>query len=151
MTLVTKTTVTNLRYAIEPKPEGGFVARSADPSMPSVEGGTRDEVQQKIEAIFSNLIQQKLPQFKLGMNLTINNKTTFTSSADGAEASQALAELKQKFESGALAPGMRADQLFDELHKVDPSIPAMGIIMRVIRYAISAALPLLAWYYLTHR
>ena len=41
---------TKFAYRIEPKPEGGFVARSSDPSMPTFEGATAEEVKQQIQA-----------------------------------------------------------------------------------------------------
>lgn len=151
MTDISKTTVANLNYKIEPKPEGGFIARSNDPSVQPVEGATHEEVQQKIDAMFRDFVEQRIPHFKMGMTVTINNKTTFTSATESAEADQALAELKQKIESGALRQGANADEIFDELHKIDPSVPPMGKIMKVIRFAFSAIVLLMAWYYFTHR
>jgi hypothetical protein len=41
---------TSITYRIERKPEGGFIARSADPSMPAIEAPTREELSQKIQA-----------------------------------------------------------------------------------------------------
>jgi hypothetical protein len=37
-------------YRIEPKPEGGFIARATDPTVPPLEAPTREELQQKIQA-----------------------------------------------------------------------------------------------------
>jgi hypothetical protein len=37
-------------YRIEPKPEGGFIARASDPDVPPLEAATREELQQKIQA-----------------------------------------------------------------------------------------------------
>jgi hypothetical protein len=37
-------------YRIEPKPEGGFIARATDPNVPPLEAATRDELQQKIQS-----------------------------------------------------------------------------------------------------
>jgi hypothetical protein len=37
-------------YRIEPKPEGGFIARASDPNVPPLEAATREELQQKIQA-----------------------------------------------------------------------------------------------------
>ena len=44
-------------YKIEAKPEGGFIARASDPSVPPIEGATREEVQRKIrEAMYNAAI-----------------------------------------------------------------------------------------------
>jgi len=43
-----KAITTKFRYRIEPKPEGGFIAR-AEESAESIEGATREEVQQKLD------------------------------------------------------------------------------------------------------
>ena len=36
-------------YRIEAKPEGGFMARASDPTAPTLEAATREELQQKIQ------------------------------------------------------------------------------------------------------
>ncbi len=74
-------------YRIEPKPEGGFVAKPAEPGLPTIEGETREEVQQKIEAAITEMIGKQLPSiFKLGnltlrLNSNINFSTRSSSSA----------------------------------------------------------------------
>jgi hypothetical protein len=43
-------------YKIEPNPAGGFIARATDPTVPPIEGATREEVQRKIrETVFAGL------------------------------------------------------------------------------------------------
>jgi hypothetical protein len=69
----------------------------------------------------------------------------------GTDAGQVLAELQHKIQSGALPPGTDANQIFDELHKIDPAIPPVGRIMRIIRYAFSVIVLLMMWYYFIHR
>jgi len=64
-------------YHIEPKPEGGFIARPGDPSMPAIEAPTREELQQKIRAsISANLASEfpglKLPLEKCGLNVSFH-------------------------------------------------------------------------------
>jgi hypothetical protein len=64
-------------YHIEPKPEGGFIARPGDPSMPAIEAATREELQQKIRATISaNLASEfpglKLPLEKCGLNVSFH-------------------------------------------------------------------------------
>ena len=52
-------------YKIEPKPEGGFIARATDPTVPPIEGATREEVQRKIrETVFAGL-SQTFPGLKI--------------------------------------------------------------------------------------
>src|SRR5205807_9887900 len=38
-----KRLITHFTYRIEPKPEGGFIAHAADPSVPPLEASTREE------------------------------------------------------------------------------------------------------------
>jgi len=57
-----KHVITRIPYKIEPKPEGGFVARAADPTVPALEAPTREELHQKIFAA----IRAEFPQLNLG-------------------------------------------------------------------------------------
>lgn len=51
-----KRLVSHFTYHIEPKPEGGFIARPSDPSVAPLEAPTREELQKKIqENIFTGL------------------------------------------------------------------------------------------------
>ena len=52
-------------YRIEPKPEGGFVARATDPNVPPIEGATRDELQQKIQSTVLAGLGVDFPGLKL--------------------------------------------------------------------------------------
>ncbi len=53
-----------LKYRIEPSPDGGFIARPDDPSAQSIEGRTREDVQQKIrEQAFFHLAAE-FPRLK---------------------------------------------------------------------------------------
>ena len=52
-------------YSIEPKPEGGFIARAADPDVPPLEAPTREELQQKIQAKLLAELGAKFPGLKL--------------------------------------------------------------------------------------
>src|SRR5215469_11719378 len=59
-------------YKIEPKPEGGFIARATDPTVPPIEGATREEVQSKIrETVFVGL-SQIFP----GLKIPVQSKNT---------------------------------------------------------------------------
>ena len=67
-------------YRIEPNPAGGFIARPSDPSLDPIEGATREEVQQKIQAKIAEMIQSQLPmELKLGpLKVKIDRKITVT-------------------------------------------------------------------------
>ena len=51
-------------YRIEPKPEGGFIARATDPSVPPLEAPTREELQQKIQAKILSELGEKFRGLK---------------------------------------------------------------------------------------
>jgi hypothetical protein len=59
-----KRLVTHFSYKIEPRPDGGFIARPSDPSIPSVEAPTREELQQKIRENIVNSLYADFPQLK---------------------------------------------------------------------------------------
>lgn len=63
--MLTGTIIRKFAYRIEERPEGGFIARPIDPSMDTLEGATREEVQQKIETRLSELLGVPLDTFKL--------------------------------------------------------------------------------------
>lgn len=52
-------------YRIEPKPEGGFIARATDPNVPPIEAATRDELQQKIQSTVLAGLGMDFPGLKL--------------------------------------------------------------------------------------
>lgn len=52
-------------YRIEPKPEGGFIARATDPNVPPLEAATRDELQQKIQSTVLAGLGMDFPGLKL--------------------------------------------------------------------------------------
>jgi hypothetical protein len=56
---------TSFVYHIEQKPGGGFIARSDDPQMETLEGATEQEVEQKIGAKITAIIGEQMP-FGLG-------------------------------------------------------------------------------------
>src|SRR4051794_39162471 len=43
-----KRTISRVIYCIEPKPEGGFIARCDDPTVPPLEAASRFELEQQI-------------------------------------------------------------------------------------------------------
>jgi hypothetical protein len=60
-----KKLIQQFTYRIEPKPEGGFIARCTDPTVPPLEAPTREELQQQIQARLQSVLQQKFPGMKL--------------------------------------------------------------------------------------
>ena len=56
-----KRIISTFTYRIEAKPEGGFVARASDPSLPPLEAPTRQELQQKIQANISAAMSKEFP------------------------------------------------------------------------------------------
>lgn len=60
-----KTTTTTIRYRIEPKPGGGFVARAEEAPGETLEGTTREELQQKIDDKFAALVGGMLHNDKM--------------------------------------------------------------------------------------
>ena len=80
MELDLKSLTSNFAYCIEPKPEGGFIARPKDATMEPIEGATREEVQQKIQEKLGEMIAQQLPTtFKFGgINVKVNGKVNVT-------------------------------------------------------------------------
>jgi hypothetical protein len=63
-----KRLVSKYVYRIEPKPEGGFIARASDPSVPSIEAATREELQQKIQSTILAGLGTDFPGLKLPMH-----------------------------------------------------------------------------------
>ncbi len=57
-----------LLYSIEPKPEGGFIACSKDPNAPPIEGATREEIDQKIQASIGADLAAQFPGLKLPLD-----------------------------------------------------------------------------------
>jgi hypothetical protein len=60
-----KRLVQTFTYRIEPKPEGGFIAHSADPNAPPLEAPTRIELQQKIQTAIAAAMSQQFPGIKM--------------------------------------------------------------------------------------
>ncbi len=57
--------ITQFTYRIEPKPEGGFIAHASDPNRPPLEAPTREELQQKVQAIIMAGLAEQFPGLKL--------------------------------------------------------------------------------------
>ena len=69
-----KRTLGKFIYRIEPKPEGGFIARAVDPAQPTLEASTREELQQKILDTIRAGLAQEFPALHLPLeNLDSKN------------------------------------------------------------------------------
>jgi len=62
--------ITHFTYRIEPKPEGGFIARATDPNVPPIEAHTREEVQRKIQSTIAAGLAAQFP----GLQLPLDNR-----------------------------------------------------------------------------
>lgn len=60
-----KRLISQFVYKIEPKPEGGFIARASDPANPPLEAATRQELQKKIQQKIAENLSSELPALKL--------------------------------------------------------------------------------------
>lgn len=58
--------ITRIPFKMEPKPDGGYIARATDPTVPPIEAPTREELHQKILAAIST----EFPAFKIPANGT---------------------------------------------------------------------------------
>jgi len=52
-------------YRIEPKPEGGFIARASDPNIPAIEAATREDLQHKIQSTILAGLGADFPDLQL--------------------------------------------------------------------------------------
>ena len=60
-----KSLITHFTYRIEPKPEGGFIAHTTNPTVPPIEAPTREELQRKIQANIAAGLASEFPGLKL--------------------------------------------------------------------------------------
>ena len=72
-----KRLVTQFVYRIEPKPEGGFIARATDPSVPPLEAATREELRKKIQEKIFAALSAEFP----GLNLPEGSQREFAFAA----------------------------------------------------------------------
>lgn len=74
-----KRLITQVAYRIEPKPGGGFIARTSDPNVPPLEAPTREELLQQIQAKIAVTLSTEFPSLKLspdgqGLSFQIGKK-----------------------------------------------------------------------------
>lgn len=59
-----KRLISQISYKIEPKPDGGFIARPVDPTLPSVEAASREELVRKIQQNALDVLSTEFPGLK---------------------------------------------------------------------------------------
>jgi len=73
--------ISKFSYVTKPKPSGGFIAYSSDPTMVPIEGATEEEVQQKILAQLATYLGQqgvvgRLLKGFLPVNVKLDSRST---------------------------------------------------------------------------
>src|SRR5215469_1261991 len=73
--------ISKFSYVTKPKPGGGFIAYSSDPTMVPIEGATEEEVQQKILAQLATYLGQqgvvgRLLKGFLPVNVKLDSRST---------------------------------------------------------------------------
>jgi hypothetical protein len=60
-----KSLISHFTYHIEPKPDGGFIARASDPTLPPIEAPTRWELNDKVRQNIGAAMAAEFPGLKL--------------------------------------------------------------------------------------
>lgn len=79
-----KRTISHIVYRIEPKPEGGFIARCSDPNMPPLESATRFELEQQIQAKITAEMESQFPGLKIRLDQSGPKSITLATNPDGS-------------------------------------------------------------------
>lgn len=64
-----KRTLSRIAYRIEQKPDGGFIARCSDPTVPPLEAASRFELEQQIQAKITAEMETQIPGLKIRLTL----------------------------------------------------------------------------------
>lgn len=106
-------------YRIEAKPEGGFRAIFADSGMGIIEGASREEVKEKVQAKLGEMIVAQLPTtFKIGgisvaVNTTFKVRTrTDASPTTGSEAHRSQSNTAIGSEATPIVPSANMSKTF---------------------------------------
>lgn len=96
-----KKTISKYSYRIEAKPGGGFVAYSTDPSVEAIEGPTREEVIQQVEAKISAILGEQFPKLEKllhsdlkigGLHMKVDGKVSVTNQSGSGDAQTTLSQ-----------------------------------------------------------
>jgi hypothetical protein len=80
-----KRTISRVIYRIEPKPEGGFIARCDDPTVAPLEAASRFELEQQIRDKVTSEVESQIP----GLQISLEKKiTSFDNKSDDGSISQ---------------------------------------------------------------
>jgi hypothetical protein len=80
-----KRTVSRVIYRIEPKPEGGFIARCDDPNVPPLEAASRFELEQQLREKITSEVESQIPGLKISLEKKI---VSFDNNSDGGSIPQ---------------------------------------------------------------
>ena len=78
-------TISRVIYRIEPKPEGGFIARCDDPTVPPLEGASRFELEQQIKDKITSEVESQIPGLKISLEKKV---VSFDNKSDGSSIPQ---------------------------------------------------------------
>ena len=81
-----KRTISRIIYRIEPKPEGGFIARCGDPNVPPLEADTRFELEQQIKDKITSEVESQIPGLKISLEkkfISLDNKADVFAAQSG--------------------------------------------------------------------
>jgi hypothetical protein len=96
-----KRTISRIAYRIEPKPEGGFIARCGDPNVPPLEAASRFELEQQIKAKITAEMESVFPGLKIPFDKTETKFITIATKPDGTSITQSGDTSLQSSEGGA--------------------------------------------------
>jgi hypothetical protein len=95
-----KRTISRIAYRIEQKPEGGFIARCSDPNVPPLEGASRFELEQQIQAKITAEMESQFPGLKIPFNTSETKFITLGTKPDGSIFSESGNSSVQPAEGG---------------------------------------------------
>jgi hypothetical protein len=129
---ITKTTTSKtMSYRIEAKPGGGFIGYPSDSALGTVEGASREEIQQKVEAVLVELMRERVARPEFGdVRVSVDRKIV-----SGKEAEQLLERL----------------QLGDNAPLPTPPPIAPESSGKFLRFVLAVVVVLGLLYYFSHR
>jgi hypothetical protein len=95
-----KRTISRIAYRIEPKPEGGFIARCSDPTVPPLEAASRFELEQQIKAKITAEMESQFPGLKIPFDESETKFISLETKPDGGFAAQPVDTSLQSSEGG---------------------------------------------------
>jgi hypothetical protein len=95
-----KRTISRIAYRIEPKPDGGFIARCSDPTVPPLEGASRFELEQQIKAKITAEMESQFPGLKIPLDELETKFISLDTKPDGGFTAQSGDTSFQSSEGG---------------------------------------------------